>query len=163
VLLLARYSYAHFLTSTRGARTQSRMHLAVPLAATVAVFWLAVSGTRAASSRRTVAVVRAETLIAREDTEGARGAGRGRRMTPASTNLLLRLAGLQETADAFDAAIARHRQVLDLEPGQHRRSQQRRLCAGGEKGPACRGAAVRAQGGEPGAAVRDCARHARVG
>jgi tetratricopeptide (TPR) repeat protein len=64
-----------------------------------------------------VALVQAETLVVRGDSAGARAAlAKAVEMTPASTALLLRLAQLEDAADASDAAIARYRQVLELDP-----------------------------------------------
>jgi uncharacterized protein (TIGR03790 family) len=62
-------------------------------------------------------LVRSETLMQREDRVGARRAlEEALRAAPQSTNLMLRLAQLEEEAGEHDSAVARYRAVLELQP-----------------------------------------------
>jgi uncharacterized protein (TIGR03790 family) len=62
-------------------------------------------------------VIRAEALMAREDRAGAREAfEKAIALAPKSVGLHLLVASLDETAGAYDAAIARYRKILELQP-----------------------------------------------
>jgi tetratricopeptide (TPR) repeat protein len=62
-------------------------------------------------------VLRAEALLLHEDRQGAREAfEKASTLAPKSTVLLLLVADLEEKAEAYDAAIARYRRVLELQP-----------------------------------------------
>jgi uncharacterized protein (TIGR03790 family) len=62
-------------------------------------------------------VIRAETLMAREDRAGAREAfEKAIALAPKSVALHLLVASLDETAGAHDEAIARYRKILELQP-----------------------------------------------
>lgn len=63
------------------------------------------------------AIVRAETLIARDKPEAARETlAKASEASPTSTVLLLMLADLDEQASAYDAAIEQYRRVLEIQP-----------------------------------------------
>jgi tetratricopeptide (TPR) repeat protein len=62
-------------------------------------------------------VVRAETLLAREDSAGARAAlEKAVEVAPKAAGLLLLLADLEEKAGAYDDAIERYRRIIEIQP-----------------------------------------------
>jgi uncharacterized protein (TIGR03790 family) len=59
-----------------------------------------------------------ETLVVRKDNVAARDAfEKASALAPRSTTLLLLVADLEEKAEAYEAAIARYRRILELQPG----------------------------------------------